>query len=107
MNRKRKDRTHSKLQIQLVLSQLAVARRELRETLRAFEAHLEIALAEVVQEIAALKATKQLSRNQLDLIDNLVGLLRRRKLKPEKGRRKDLRRIEELIRDLHAVTRPR
>jgi hypothetical protein len=33
-------------------------------------------------------------------------MVRKRKLKPEKGRRKDLRKIDSLIRDLHSITHP-
>jgi len=106
MSKETKDEFHRKLQIQLVLSQLAALRRELRETLHAYEARLEIMLAELANEFAALKKAKRLSREQFDQIDNIVALLRTRKFKPEKGRRKDLRKIERLIDDLHAVARP-
>jgi hypothetical protein len=104
MNKRSKDEIRRKLQIQLALSQLAVVRRELRETLRTFEARLEIALAEVVNEFAALKTAKRFARERLDQIDNVIVLLRNRKLKPEKGRCKDLRKIEKLVRELHTAT---
>jgi len=39
-------------------------------------------------------------------IRDLTIMLRKRKLKPEKGRRKDLRKIDSLIRDLYSVTHP-
>lgn len=94
---------HQKLQIQLALSQLAALRRELRETLHAYEARLEIMLAEIANELAGLKKAKQLSREQLDHVRRVITLLQRRKLKPEKGRRKDLRKVEKLIVDLHGT----
>jgi hypothetical protein len=102
-----KGEIRKKLQIQLILSQLAVLRRELRETLHAYEARLEIMLAEIANEVTTLKTAKRLSREQLDQIDSAVALLRKRKLKPEKGRRKDLRKIEKLTNDLHAAARPK
>jgi hypothetical protein len=107
MNRRSKDEIRRKLQIQLVLSQLGVVRRELRETLRTFEARLEIALAEVINEITDLKTAKRLRNERLALIDNLEVLLRKRKLKPEKGRRKDLRKMEKLIHEVHAACHPK
>jgi hypothetical protein len=101
-----KDRLHKKVRIQLILSQVATLRRELRETLHAFEARLEIKLAEVAHEFAALKTAKRFPKEQLNQIDSVIVLLRNRKSRPEKGRRKDLRKIEKLINDLHVTARP-
>lgn len=106
MNGKNKDKVHTNLQIQLLLSQLTALRRQLRETLHAYNARLEIALAETINHVSALKTAKRLPQEQFDNIDNLVVLLRQRKLKPEKGRRKDLRRIEDLINDLRSAVLP-
>jgi hypothetical protein len=33
-------------------------------------------------------------------------MMRKRKLKPEKGRRKDVRKLDSLIRDLHSIAQP-
>jgi len=33
-------------------------------------------------------------------------MMRKRKLKPEKGRRKDVRKLDSLIGDLHSIARP-
>ena len=33
-------------------------------------------------------------------------MMRKRKLKPEKGRRKDLRKLDSLIHDLHSIAQP-
>lgn|GEM_PF-1907483 len=100
MSKETNNERHQRLQIQFILSQLAALRSELREALRAYEARLEIMLAEVANEFAALKKAKRFSSEQLDQIDSAVVLLRKRKLKPEKGRHKDLRKIEALIGDL-------
>jgi hypothetical protein len=103
MKSNRKREIHMKLQIQLILSQLAALRRELRETLHAYEARLEISLAETIDYVAGLKTAKRLRRERIDHIDKLIVLLRSRKLKPEKGRRKDLRRVEEMITQIRAT----
>ncbi len=105
MNKTRKSELPSKLQIQLILSQLGLLRSELREALRAYSARLEIALAETANEITAIRDGKKVSRELIDKIRGFVPLLRKRKSKPKKGRRRDLRKIERLIRDLHAATR--
>lgn len=99
----RNDRVHRNLQVQLLLSQLAALRRELRETLHAYEARLEIALAETLNYVTSLRTAKRVPREQMDQVDKLVVLLRKRKLKPEKGRRKDLRKVEKLITDIRAT----
>jgi hypothetical protein len=106
MKKKAEGIANKKLHVQSILSQLAGIRRELRETLRTYEARLEISLAEMVNDIAALKTVKSLPRERLRQIESFVVLLRKPKLKPQKGRRKDLRKIEKLINDLHATLRP-
>jgi dGTP triphosphohydrolase len=106
MKKKGEDVANKKHHVQSLLSQLMALRRELREILHAYEARLEIALAEIANDIAVLKVAKSLPRERVRQIDNFVVLLRTRKLKPQKGRRKDLRKIEKFINDLHATLRP-
>jgi hypothetical protein len=52
--------------------------------------------------IATSKAD-ELSRDELHRIRDLTSLVRDRKLKPEKGRRKDLRKLDALIEDLKSA----
>jgi hypothetical protein len=103
MKSNRKREIHVKLQIQLILSQLAALRRQLRETLHAYEARLEISLAETISYVTGLKTVKRLRRERIDHIDQLIVLLRNHKLKPDKGRRKDLRRVEQMITEIRAT----
>lgn len=103
MNKNRKSELHNKPQIQLILSQLAALRRELRETLRAYSARLEVSLAETANEITAIRDSKKISREGVERIRGLGLLLRKHKLKPQKGRRKDLRKMEKLIQAVHAA----
>jgi hypothetical protein len=42
----------------------------------------------------------------LHQIRDVTIIVRNRKLKPEKGRRKDVRKLDSLIRDLHSIARP-
>lgn len=81
-------------------------RRDLRATLRAYTARLEIALAESTAVIASTAAAETLSRERLHELRDLATMVRKRKIKPEKGRRKDLRKLDEIIDDLHSVTHP-
>ena len=87
-------------------TELDALRRDLRTTLRAYAAGLEIHLAETAAAIAAAPKPDELSRERQHEIRDLTMLVRNRKLKPEKGRRKDLRKIDELIGELHSATRP-
>jgi hypothetical protein len=84
----------------MLQSELRILRRELRATLRAYSARLEISLAQTVALVAETKPVDELSREQVHKIRDLSSLLRNRKLKPEKGRRKDLRKLDELIEEL-------
>jgi hypothetical protein len=90
----------------MLAAELGALRRELRKTVRAYSARLEIALAQSANKIASYGDTDKLSRDRLHEIRDLTIMLRKRKLKPDKGRRKDLRKIDMLITDLHATTHP-
>ncbi|CAN5603823.1 hypothetical protein BH18VER1_BH18VER1_06580 [soil metagenome] len=87
-------------------SELQALRGELRATVRAYTARLEVQLAESVAAMPATQPPADLSREQLHEIRDLLSLLRKRKLKPEKGRQKDLRKIDSLIGDIHAAMHP-
>jgi len=84
----------------MLQSELRSLRRELRTTLRAYSARLEISLAQTAALVAESKPADELSRDELHRIRDLRSLLRDRKLKPDKGRRKDLRKLDELIEEL-------
>jgi hypothetical protein len=85
-------------------AELAALRRDLRATVRAYASRLEIDLAESAAAVGSAKVAQPLSRERLHEIRELMIMVRNRKLKPEKGRRKDLRKIDALIRDVHSVT---
>ena len=91
--------------LQTLLVELNRLRSQLRETLRAYSARLEIGLAEAANGIAALKEKKNISQERLRQLEGLARSCRDVNLKPEKGRRKDLRKVEKLIKDLHAAVR--
>ncbi|MDQ6654625.1 MAG: hypothetical protein M3Y80_02260 [Verrucomicrobiota bacterium] len=90
----------------LLSEELQQLRRDLRATVRALSARLEIALAESTATIANSAAAETLSREQMHVLRDLMMMVRKRKLKPEKGRRKDLRKLDVIISDLHACTHP-
>jgi hypothetical protein len=89
--------------VKLLESELEKLRRDLRATVRAYAARLEIGLAESRAALDSLKPAEELSRERLHQIRDLMILVGNRKLKPEKGRRKDLRKLDSLIEDLQLL----
>ena len=107
MKQKRRVRPGAEISLASVLErELGAFRRDLRSTLRAYSARLEIDLAEVTATVSAQSRPSDASREDLHNLRELMILLRKRKLKPEKGRRKDLRKLDLLIRDMHSLTHP-
>jgi hypothetical protein len=105
----KKSRRHKRDEVspaRLLEEELTSLRRDLRATIRAYVARLEIDLAESTQAIASAKNVENLSRERLHDIRELMTLVRNRKLKPQNGRRKDLRKVDSLIRDVHSITHP-
>ena len=92
--------------VTMLTDELASLRRDLRRTSRAYTARLEADLAESMAVVASSKRVEALSREELHDIRDLTIMVRKRKLKPEKGRRKDLRKIDSLIQDVHSITHP-
>jgi len=87
--------------VKLLESEMLHLRDELRKTLRAYSARLEIQLAQSVAAVRASEPVDELPRERLHQLRDLTTMVRKRKVKPEKGRRKDLRKIDALIADLH------
>lgn len=83
-------------------SELLRLRTELRQTIRSYSARLEIQLAQSIATIKASAPPEELPREHLHQLRDLTAMVRKRKVKPEKGRRKDLRKIDSLITDLHS-----
>jgi hypothetical protein len=92
--------------VTMLTDELALLRRDLRKTTRAYTARLELDLAESAAAVAVSKRADSLSRERLHDIRDLTILIRKRKLKPEKGRRKDVRKIDSLIQDVRSITHP-
>ena len=87
--------------VKMLESELQFLRRDLRTTVRAYAARLEIGLSESAAALNSYKPAEELSHERLHQVRDLTIMLRNRKVKPAKGRRKDLRKIDSLITDLH------
>jgi hypothetical protein len=85
-------------------AELESLRRDLRATIRAYVARLESDLTESRKAVSVKNGN--LTRERLHEIRELIILVQNRKLKPQHGRRKDVRRLDALIRDVHSITHP-
>ena len=74
--------------------------RDLRTIAKAYITRLENDLLVCLAALRSYGPIEQVSREMLQEIRDLTIVVRNRKLKPEKGRRKDLRKIDSLIVDL-------
>jgi hypothetical protein len=81
-------------------SELRALHCDLRTIARAYIARLENDLLVCLAVLRSYGPIEQVSREMLQEIRDLTIVVRNRKLKPEKGRRKDLRNIDALIGDL-------
>src|SRR5439155_6939680 len=92
--------------VTMLTDELDAVRRELRRTIQAYAARLELDLAESIAAVTRYKRAENLSRERLHDIRDLTIMMRKRKLKPEKGRRKDVRKLDSLIHALHSIAQP-
>lgn len=97
---KEKHETSPVRQLQLELQEL---RRELRTTARVYAQRLERDLILTNAALDRYPPAEKLKREQLHQVRDFAIMVRQRRLRPEKGRRKDLRKIESLISDLRPL----
>jgi hypothetical protein len=86
--------------VTMLESELQALHRDLRTTAKAYINRLENDLLVCLAALRSYGPIEQVSREILHQVRDLTIIVRNRKLKPEKGRRKDLRKIDSLIVDL-------
>jgi hypothetical protein len=89
--------------VKLLQTELHLLRRELHITARAYTARLEAELLASAAALGCYEPIDKLSRERLHRVRDLTIMVRKRRLKPEKGRRKDLRKIDMVITDLQPL----
>src|SRR6266436_7009642 len=80
--------------VTMLESELRALHRDLRIVTKAYVARLENDLLVCLAALRSYGPIEQVPREMLHQIRDLTIIVRNRKLKPEKGRRKDLRKIE-------------
>jgi len=83
--------------VTMLVSELRALHRDLRIIAKAYTTRLETDLFVCLAALRAYGPIEQVPREMLHQIRDLTIIVRNRKLKPEKGRRKDLRKIDSLI----------
>jgi predicted nucleic acid-binding Zn-ribbon protein len=86
--------------IKSVSGELERLRAEFRAALESYATRLEEELSAVQQRVQALESKKKVPTAKLRDIRDMLTLLRKFSIKPEKGRRKDLKKIDSLVGDL-------
>jgi hypothetical protein len=98
--RTRRRRPRESSPVTMLEAELHALHRDLRTIAKAYIARLETDLLVCLAALRSYGPIEQVSREMLHQIRDLTIVVRNRKLKPEKGRRKDLRKIDSLIVDL-------
>lgn len=83
-----------------VVTELDALRDEFRSALQAYASRLEEELGLVKKAVAEQGAKKKLPAARVRDLRDMLTLLRKFSIKPEKGRRKDLKKIDALVGDL-------
>jgi hypothetical protein len=98
--RTRSRRLRESSPVTMLESELRALHHDLRIIAKAYIARLENDLFVCLAALRSYAPIEQVPREVLHQIRDLTIIVRNRKLKPEKGRRKDLRKIDSLIVDL-------
>jgi hypothetical protein len=101
--RARRPRSPESSPVTMLAAELRALHRDLRTIAKAYITRLETDLFVCLAALRAYGPIEQVPREMLHQIRDLTIIVRNRKLKPEKGRRKDLRKIDSLIGDLVAT----
>lgn len=83
-----------------VVIELHTLREEFRSALLAYSVRIEQQLAAVETAVDSLSKQRRIPPARLRDLRDMLGLLRKFSIKPEKGRRKDLKKIDDLVDDL-------
>jgi hypothetical protein len=83
--------------------ELDFVRKSFRESIQTYSARVEAQLTQIRDTVLAQTKIPQLPPAQIRDLRDMITLCRTLDLKPEKGRRKDLKKIDSLLEDLHLM----
>lgn len=94
----------SALPLQTVAEELAFLRKTFRDLIGAYTAHVEGELTQLHAAVLADSTSKKkLPGSRVTDLRDMLMLLRSLEVKPAKGKRRDLKKIETLVEDLRAI----
>jgi hypothetical protein len=86
--------------VKAVIEALQELRAEVRQSADSYTARLDSEIERVRAAVEAGSNPRSLSSARLRDLRDMLTLLRRREIKADKGRRKDLKRLESIVSDL-------
>jgi hypothetical protein len=90
------------LPIKPLIEQLTFVRRTFREILRSYGSEIETEVLRLAKRVTS-ESEKKVTRERVHEMRDILMLLRDLEVKPEKGRRRDLKRIETLVSDIREI----
>jgi hypothetical protein len=89
--------------VKSLAEELDFLRKSFRETVQAYSTRLETQLNQIRDSVLECAKNKHLSPAQIRDLRDMITLCRTLDLKPEKGRRKDLKKVDTLVEELHLM----
>jgi hypothetical protein len=83
--------------------ELDFLRKSLRESVNAYATRIETQLLQIRQTVLEKTKTPKPPPAQIRDLRDMITLCRTLDIKPEKGRRKDLKKIDTVVEDLHVM----
>ncbi len=94
----------SDLPLPTVAEELAFLRKTFRELLNSYASGIEGEITRLHTQISAdADSKRKLPSSRLDDLRDMLMLLRSLEVKPTKGRRRDLKKVENLVEELSAI----
>ncbi len=106
MKKPKKAATHlspDDLPVKPTLEELVFVRKALHDTMTHYLARIDGELNLVREAVAHIGAQKKVPADRVKNLRDLLLILREVEVKPEKGRRRDLKRIEAAVKDLQRI----
>jgi hypothetical protein len=85
--------------------ELDFVRKSFRESIQVYSARIETQLAQVRDTVLEQVKNPNPQAAQIRDLRDMITLCRTLELKPDKGRRKDLKKVETLVEELHLMIR--
>jgi hypothetical protein len=86
-----------------LVEELDFLRKSFRETIQAYSKRVETQLNQIRDSVLEHAKDKNLSPAQIRDLRDMITLCRTLDLKPEKGRRKDLKKVDTLLEELRLM----